>query len=443
MEVDLPLDRPLPLLSQSVMTNAEPQGYYAASAGATPERAALAGRRTADLCVIGAGYTGLSAALHAAEAGARVIVLEAQTTGFGASGRNGGQIHSGLRKDQRELEGWLGAAHARDLWTLSEEAKALLRALIARHNIECELKSGLITAAHDAQALRELADETEHLAKVYGHRDARMLSEAEIAQETGASMYPGGRIDRGGGHLHPLLYARGFARAAESAGAEIYERSAARSVENLRGGVEIRCSAGSVTAARAILATDGYTGELAPRLEPFIARIESFITATAPLPQALGGKILPGNAAVADTRHVLDYYRKSADGRLLFAGREAYFGQRADIGALVRPRMLRVFPKLREIPTEYAWSGTVGVTVTRMPHFGELSERILFAHGYSGQGVALATLGGRLLAEAAFGRKERFDVFARVPARPFPGGRLLRRPLVGAALFAFKIADAF
>ncbi|HEX4078449.1 MAG TPA: FAD-binding oxidoreductase [Rhizomicrobium sp.] len=425
------------------MSNTAPQGYYAASAGKTPERAALSGRHTADICVIGAGYTGLSAALHAAETGARVIVLEAQRVGFGASGRNGGQIHSGLRKDQRELETWLGTAHARDLWALSEEAKTLVSALVERHGIGCELKSGLIIAAHSARATVALARDTEHLVRHYGYRDLRMLNATETAEQIGTSLYQGGRLDRGGGHLHPLLFARGLARAAESAGAEIFEQSAAQMLEDRSGGAEIRCAGGSIMAGRAILATDAWSGALAPALEPVIGHVESFITATAPLPDALAKEILPGDAAAADTRHVLDYYRKSADGRLLFAGREAYFGLPGNIAALVRPRLLRVFPKLRDIPVEYAWSGTVGITVTRMPHFGKLSERVLFAHGYSGQGVALATLGGRLLAEAALGHEERFDVFARVPARRFPGGRLLRRPLIGAALFAFKLADAF
>jgi gamma-glutamylputrescine oxidase len=438
----LPLDHPDGLLSQSVMLDMAPQGYYATSAGETPGRPVLSGRHTADICVIGAGYTGLSAALHAAQTGARVIVLEAHHAGYGASGRNGGQIHSGLRKDQRELEAWLGVLHARDLWALSQEAKALLRALVARHGIECELRSGLIIAAHSAHAARALAQDTEHLVRNYGYREARTLDAAQTAEQTGTLLYQGGQFDQGGGHLHPLLFARGLAGAAESAGAEIFERSAARTIDNLANGVEIRCTGGSVMTDKVILATDAYGGALAPALEPFIGHVESFITATAPLPDALTKEILPGDAAVADTRHVLDYYRKSADGRLLFAGREAYFGMPADIAALVRPRMLRVFPQLHDVPIEYAWSGTVGITVTRMPHFGKLSERVLFAHGYSGQGVALATLGGRLLAEAALGHEERFNVFARIPARRFPGGRLLRRPLIGAALFAFKLADA-
>ena len=248
------------------MTDVEPQGYYAASAGTAAERPALSGRHMADICVIGAGYTGLSAALHAAEMGARVIVLEAHQAGYGASGRNGGQIHSGLRKDQRELEAWLGTAHARDLWALSEEAKALLRALVTRHHIPCDLKSGLITAAHSARAARALAQDTEHLVRNYGYRDLRTLDAAQTAEQTGTLLYQGGRFDHGGGHLHPLLYARGLARAAQSAGAEIFERSAAQTIDWLPGGVGIRCASGTVMAGRAILATDAFSGALAPAI---------------------------------------------------------------------------------------------------------------------------------------------------------------------------------
>lgn len=438
----MPLDLRLPLLPQSGRMSENPQGWYGASAGAAQERPALAGRRTADVCIVGAGYTGLSAAIHAAETGARVIVLEAERVGFGASGRNGGQIHTGLRKEQTELDRWLGAAHARDLWNLSEEAKALVRSLIAHHAIACDLKPGLIIAAHDRRAADELARDTEHVANAYGYRDARMLDAEETALATGSQMYCGGKLDLGGGHLHPLLYARGLAAAAERAGAEILEQSRVIAIEQTGGGVELRCESGHAFAGKVILATDAYSGALVPALARYIGHIESFVTATAPLPDALDAQILPGGEAVADTRHVLDYYRKSADGRMLFAGREAYLGMPRDVARLVRPRMLRVFPQLRDVATEHAWSGTVGITVTRMPHFGRLGERLLFAHGYSGQGVALATLAGRLLAEAAQGHCERFDVFARVPARAFPGGQMLRKPLLAAGLLAFKLADA-
>ena len=422
--------------------NGEPQGWYAESAGTAPQRLLLAGNRTADICIIGAGYTGLTAALHAAETGARVIVLEAEQVGFGASGRNGGQIHTGLRKDQRELEQWLGGTHARDLWTLSEEAKALVRSLIARYGIACDLKSGLIIAAHDRRAAEALALDAEHLAKAYGYRDAHIISAEETAKVIGSNIYCGGKLDVGGGHLHPLLYARGLAAAAESAGAEIFEQSRVVAIEQTGLGLEVRSTNGSVFAAKTILATDAFSGMLLPQLARYIGHIESFVTATALLPESLCEQILPGDEAVADTRHVLDYYRKSADGRMLFAGREAYFGMPKDVARLVRGRMLRVFPQLRDVPTEFAWSGTVGITVTRMPHFGNIGGRLLFAHGWSGQGVALATLGGRLLAEAAQGHEERFDVFARVPARAFPGGQMLRKPLLAAGLLAFKFLDA-
>ncbi|HEX3430601.1 MAG TPA: FAD-binding oxidoreductase [Rhizomicrobium sp.] len=420
----------------------KPQGWYAESAEAAPVRPCFAERRTADIGIIGAGYTGLCAALHAAETGARVIVLEAERVGFGASGRNGGQIHTGLRKEQRELERWLGAAHARDLWSLSEEAKALVRSLIARHAIACNLKSGLIIAAHNRRATDELARETTHLATRYGYCEARMLNAEETAKAIGSAIYHGCRLDSGGGHLHPLSYARGLAAAAERAGAEIFEQSRVVAIEQTNSGVELQCQGGSVFAGKAILAIDAFSSALVPELACYIGHIESFVTATAPLSEMLRDQILPGDEAVADTRHVLDYYRKSAEGRMLFAGREAYFGMPKDIARLVRPRMLRVFPQLCDIPTEYAWSGTVGITVTRMPHFGRVGERLVFAHGYSGQGVSLATLGGRLLAEATLGHQERFDVFARVPARAFPGGQTLRKPLLAAGLFAFKLADA-
>lgn len=424
------------------MVAQQPQGYYAASAAPAPARPALFSDLTVDVCVVGAGFTGLSAALHLAEKGVRVAVIEAETVAFAASGRNGGQIHTGLRKDQAELEKWLGPVHARDLWNLTEESKALVQTLITQHKIDCDLKQGLVIAAHDARAARALAADTEHLAKAYGYDAARMMNGHETAAQLGTSIYPAARYDLGGGHLHPLRYARGLAAAAEAVGATIYEHTKALSLERGRDRVTVRCAPGHITADHVILACDAFTASIAPELERYIGHVESFITATAPLPADLASQILPCDAAVADTRHVLDYYRKSADGRMLFAGRETYFNPPADIARLVRPRMLKVYPMLASLPMEYAWSGTVGITVTRMPHFGRLSERIVFAHGYSGQGVALTALGGKLMAEAVLGHTERFDVFARVPAKAFPGGTWLRKPLITAGLFAYKLMDA-
>ncbi|MGD0866068.1 MAG: FAD-binding oxidoreductase [Rhizomicrobium sp.] len=422
------------------MSSHQPQGYYAASAPPTPARPALSGDLSVDVCVIGAGFTGLSAALHLAERGMRVAVIEAESVGFGASGRNGGQIHTGLCQTQQELEKWLGPVHARDLWNLTEESKALVHALIAQHAIECELKSGLVIAAHDARAARELAADTEHLATAYNYSAARMMDRQETFTQLGTSVYPTARYDTGGGHLHPLRYARGLAVAAEEAGVAIFEHSKALSLERDR--LTVRCAGGNVTADHVILACDVFMASIAPELARTIGHVESFITATAPLPPDLAAQVLPCDAAVADTRHVLDYYRKSADGRLLFAGRESYFSIPADIARVVRPRMLKVFPMLADVPTEFAWSGSVGLTLSRIPHFGRLSDRIYFAHGYSGQGVALTAIAGKLMAEAIGGHSERFDVFARVPVKAIPGGALLRKPFITAALFAYKLMDA-
>ena len=412
------------------------QGYYAASAGTTPQRPPLDGEVRGDLCVVGGGYTGLSAALHAAQAGLRVVLLETELIGFAASGRNGGQIHPGHRKEQAALEAWLGETHARDLWSLSEEARGLVFALAQEG---CDLKRGLVIAAHNAAAARDLAADADHLLAQYGYRELRMLSRDEATATLGTGVYPAARFDGGGGHLHPLKFARRLATLASAAGAALHEHSPALSIDRDAG--VVRCARGSVRADHIVLACDAFSGALAPELAPYIAHVESFLVATAPLGWR-AASVLPSDVAVADTRHVLDYYRKSADERLIFAGRESYWTPPRDIIALVRPRLLSVFPALTDVAIDYGWRGTVGITRTRMPHFGRLGTRLLFGHGYSGHGVVLSILGGKALAEAAQGMPERFDILARVPPRKFPGGPLLRKPMVTAALMMLKLRDA-
>lgn len=419
------------------MKNA-PQGYYGVSAGGAAQALRLEQNIRADVCIVGAGYTGLSAALHLAATGAKVVILEAHEVGFGASGRNGGQIHPGHRKDQAELERWLGRDHARGLWALSEEARDLVFQLASE---DCEIKHGLVIAAHNAKSALSLAEETEYLKSQYAYHESRMLDHAQTTAVLGTEIYPAARMDLGGGHLHPLKYARRLASAAVAAGASLYENTQVLHLES-----DERVTAlgqeYKVVADHLILACDAFTAELAPQLAPYIAHVESFIAATQPLGDELAELVIPSDVAVADTRHVLDYYRKSADARLLFAGREAYWSPPNDVAGLVRPRMLKVFPRLRNIAIEYGWSGTVGITRTRMPHFGKLRPRVYFAHGYSGHGVALATLGGKVLAEAVLGNDERFRCLSRVPAQKFPGGSFLRKPMVTAALLALKIADS-
>ena len=423
------------------MTTPYPGSYYAEDAAPAPPRPAFSGTAKADVVVIGGGFTGLSAALHLAEAGAKVMLLEAARMGFAASGRNGGQIHGGFRKHQHELENWLGEQRARGLWTLAEEAKALIRARVAKHAIACALTDGMMLAAHSRRAARDLASDTQYLNEHYNYRQARTLSPEEINTLIGTNIYHGGRYDAGGGHLQPLAFALGLARAAEQAGAILHEESRVTALEADNSGVKARLEFGIVTAPHAILACDAFMPDLAPELAPYLATVDSHIVATAPLPEHLRRTILTNDAAVADTRHVVDYYRMSADHRLLFAGGEYLWGTPESVAAFVRPHMLRVFPQLRDVAITHGWGGTVGITRTRMPHFGRLKERILFGHGYSGHGVALATLGGKVLAEAALGKSERFDLLASVPAKRFPGGQALRKPLVAAALLGLKLKD--
>ncbi len=415
--------------------------WYEASARTHPAWPPLDGDVRVDVCVVGGGYTGLSAALHLAERGYRTLLLEARRIGNGASGRNGGQLGSGHRRDQATLERELGAERARLLWTLAEEAKALVRSLIARHGIDCDLKPGIAIAAHRPRHARALVREAEFLHRRYGYDAMEVLDRARMRAEVDTEDFHGGLLDRGAGHLHPLDYARGLAQACADAGVDIREGTP---VTGLVPGAPCRVEAGphTVSADAVVLACNGYLDALDTGIGGRIMPINNFILATAPLGEERARALIPNDVAVADTRFVVNYFRLSADGRLLFGGGETTSSRLlADPGPLVRRCMLRIFPQLADVPVDHVWGGTLAITRDRMPSIGRLPGELYYAQGYSGHGVALATLGGALVAEAIAGTLERFDVFARLPQPPFPGGRALRWPTLALALAYGALRD--
>ncbi len=417
--------------------------YYAATAVGARSWRSLTESLRCDVCVVGGGFTGLSAALHLAERDYDVVLLEAECIAWGASGRNGGQLGSGQRKDQVWLETRLGVGVARQLWDLAEEAKQTVRDRIARHGIACDLKPGILHAGHSPAAADYFAKAADNLRQNYQYGQIRSIDKAEIGEMLGTGRYFGGNFDAGAGHLHPLNYALGLARAAAAAGVRLYEGSRVTGYDR-REPTTLRTATASVTANYVVLACNGYLETLEPRVAGRIMPINNFILATEPLGSARAKALIRDDVAVADSKFVIDYYRLSADRRLLFGGGENYTRQfPRDVKNFVRKYMLNVYPELADVGIDYAWGGTLAVTLRRLPHFGRLEPNVYFAQGFSGQGVALTSLAGKLIAEAVAGTAERFDLFANLPSPAFPGGTLLRWPGLVLGMFYYSLRDRF
>lgn len=427
---------------------AHPDSYYAATIMGAPETTPLTGAVSCDVCIVGAGYTGLSAALHLADRGYDVIVLEAAQIGWGASGRNGGQLGTTHRKDQAELEALLGKETAHAMWSLAEDSVATTKSIIDRYAIDCDLTPGILHAAWKKSDMSWMREEPPHMEQEYGYKRLHLIERDEIREMVATDRYWGGVLDEGAAHLHPLNYALGIARAAISKGARVFEQSRVLDISQSNPAT-VKTNQGSVTAKQVILACNGYLGNLEKRVNGYIMPINNFVIATEPLGAEGAKALIRDNVAVADTKFVIDYYRLSADGRLLFGGGENYSSRfPRDIAAFVRKPMLRVFPQLEGTKIDYAWGGTLAITLKRLPHFGRLAPNRFFAHGYSGQGINMATLGGKLLAEAVAseaegtgGNPERFDLMASIRALPFPGGTWLRYPGLVAGMLFYAMKD--
>jgi len=415
--------------------------YYRASANPHPSHGALEGVHETDVCVVGAGYTGLSAALELAERGYRVTVLEAETVGWGASGRNGGQICTGFSCEMAKIEDQLGKEGARVCWDLAEESKALIAERVKRYSIACNLKHGYIHAAPKPGDAAYLEHMQEAYA-AYGYDKTELLSKAELEERLGSRVYHGGLRDAGAGHLHPLNYCLGLADAAIAAGAVIFENSRVTEIDTGEAPRAVT-AAGEVRARFLVLAGNAYLGRTVPALYNKIMPVGSFICATEPLGENRARSLIRDDDAIVDTNFVVDYFRLSEDRRMLFGGRCSYSTlEPKDLAGFMRPRMLRIFPQLADARLDYCWGGYIGITVNRIPDVGRLSDTVYYAHGYSGQGVALTGICGKLLAEAIAGQAERFDVMAKVRHRSFPGG-IARTPLLVLAMLYYRMRDLF
>lgn len=418
-----------------------PQSWYAATVDPLAAFPKLRGEAKADVTVIGAGYTGLSTALHLAERGYDVALVEAHRVGFGASGRNGGQLGSGQRMEQTDLETLVGADDARKLWDLAEEAKDVTKDLIAKHNIACHLKPGVAHACFNAREVRHEHDYVAHLQDRYGYDQIEALDHDGIQAICPSPKYVGGSLDMGAGHLHPLAYALGLARAAAAAGVRIFENTHVHHIDH-GPRPTVRTDKGRITSDHVVLACNGYLGMLDRKVAARVMPINNFIAATRPLSEDELQTVLRRDVAIADSKFVINYFRLSHDNRLLFGGGESY-GYRfpSDIAALVRKPMSEIYPHLSDIEIDYAWGGTLGITMKRMPLFTRLAPNILSASGYSGHGVGTATHAGLLAAQAIAGQSEGFDTMARVPSPAFPGGGMMRTPLLVLAMTWFALRD--
>lgn len=414
------------------------RSYYAATANPFAPAPKLEGETRADVVVIGGGYTGLSTAVELAR-DFSVVVLEAGRIGWGASGRNGGQLIPGWRKGAAELVKLYGAERARALFDLSLRARDRVMQWLSTEDIRCDLTvNGHLLAAAKPGDLDWMREEAETLERVMDYPHARVLGAEEARAKVASPLFHGGLIDGYGGHFHPLNYALGLAEAARRKGVTLHENSRAISID-ASSGVVVKTAAGIVRARFCVLACDALLDGLEPRIAGRIMPVANYLVATEPL--ADPAALIADGLAVSDSRFVVNYFRLSADGRLIFGGGERYTPDPPpDIAAFVRPFMLKVFPQLAETRIDYAWGGLVSITMTRMPHIGRMGD-LFFAHGYSGQGTLLPAIAASAIAEAMCGKPELLNVLAGLAPPEFPGGANLRAPLHVLGMLWYALRD--
>lgn len=422
------------------MMNSHPESYYAASANPAPMRPPLQESIETDVCLIGAGYTGLSTALFLAEQGFKVVILEAVQVGFGASGRNGGQIVNSYSRDLDVIEQTLDAPHARLLGDMAFEGGRIIRERVQRYGIACDLKDGGVFAALTTKQMQHL-EAQKRLWERYGYAHLELLDDQRIRNMVASERYVGGMLDKQGGHLHPLNLALGEAAAFESLGGIIHEHSPAVRIERGANPV-VHTPEGQVRSKFLVVAGNAYLGGLLPELAAKSMPCGTQVIATEPLPEDLTRSLLPQDYCIEDCNYLLDYYRLSADRRLIYGGGVVY-GARdpADIEAIIRPKLLKTFPQLAKVKIDYAWTGNFLLTLSRLPQVGRIGENIYYSQGCSGHGVTYTHVAGKVLAEALRGQAERFDALASLPHYPFPGGRLFQAQFSALGAWYYSLRD--
>jgi gamma-glutamylputrescine oxidase len=419
---------------------AYPQSYYAASANPVPARPELNSEVETDVCIVGAGYTGLSTAIALLENGFKVSIVEAAKVGFGASGRNGGQIVNSYSRDIDVIERSVAPKQAQLLGDMAFEGGRIIRERIAKYNIQCDLKDGGVFAANTPKHMKHLESQKK-LWERYGHTQLELMDAKRIREVVGTDIYAGGMLDMSGGHIHPLNLALGEAAAVESLGGVIYEQSPAIRIERGANPV-VHTPNGRVKAKFVVVAGNAYLGNLIPELSAKSMPCGTQVITTEPLSAELAKSLLPQDYCVEDCNYLLDYYRLSGDNRLIFGGGVVY-GARdpANIEAIIRPKMLKAFPQLKNVKIDYAWTGNFLLTLSRLPQVGRLGDNIYYSQGCSGHGVTYTHLAGKVLAEALRGQAERFDAFADLPHYPFPGGRLFQVPFSALGAWYYTLRD--
>lgn len=417
--------------------------YYEASTVRPPPSPSLAGTQMADVCVVGGGYAGLSAALELAERGYSVALLEARQLGWGASGRNGGQAIVGFAAEAA-IESQLSTEDACRAWNTSVEGLHLMRERIHRYGIDCDHQPGYLTLAVTVKKARQLHAWVEHIASAY-HYPIQWVGPADIGHWIASERFHAGAFDPQSGHLHPLKFCLGLADAARATGVRIFENSPVTRVQRGQRPT-VRTAEGEVRCQFVVLAGNVYLGEygntVAPELTGRIMPVGTYIIATEPMGRERADALIAHRAAVSDTNFVLDYFRLSADNRLLFGSGDSYSAAtpRKLVIKMMR-QMLTVFPQLDDLSIQYAWGGFVDITMNRAPDFGRVKDNIYYLQGFSGHGLALTGMAGKLVAEAIAGQAERFDLFSRIRHLPFPGGALMRTPALVLGMLYFRLRD--